>query len=103
MKCTCFALLTAVAASAMLCSQAAAQNLLADPGFETPALFTADGPPFVGGWEAVNGGAGTSAVNDSVSPRTGTMDAHLNITATNNSFAGVFQDVPVTAGALYTY
>jgi hypothetical protein len=103
MKCTCSALLTAVAVGAMLCSQAAAQNLLTDPSFENPALFTADGPPFVGSWEAFNGGAGTFAINDTLLPHSGARDAHLNITATDNSFAGLFQDVPVTAGVSYTY
>jgi MYXO-CTERM domain-containing protein len=103
MKYTRFVLSLALVASGVWCSQAAAQNLLTDPGFENPALFTADGPPFIGSWEAFNGGAGTFAVNDTLSPRSGTHDAHLNITATNNSFAGFFQDVPVTPGVLYTY
>lgn len=103
MKYTRFAFLVAILAIATCSRQAAAQNLLADPGFETPALFTADGPPFVGSWEAFNGGAGTFAINDTVSPRSGAMDAHLNITATSNSFAGIFQDVPVLAGLSYTF
>jgi len=30
-------------------SQASAQNLLANPGFESPITF--DGPPFIGSWE----------------------------------------------------
>src|SRR5262249_44615924 len=30
-------------------------------------------------------------------------DAHLNINATNNSFAGFFQDVPIIPGVSYTY
>jgi len=96
-------LLGSLVAIAISCPQATAQNLLTDPSFENPALFTADGPPFVGSWEAFNGGAGTFAVNDTLLPHSGSRDAHLNITATNNSFAGFFQDVPVTAGALYTY
>src|SRR3954468_7942561 len=103
MKCISCVLLGSLVAVAISCSQATAQNLLTDPSFENPALFTADGPPFVGSWEAFNGGAGTSAQNDTAAPRTGLRDAHLNITATNNSFAGMFQDVPVIAGVPYTY
>ncbi len=87
----------------MWCGRATAQNLLTDPSFENPALFTADGPPFVGSWEAFNGGAGTFSINDTLLPHSGARDAHLNITATDNSFAGFFQDVPVTAGVSYTY
>jgi hypothetical protein len=93
----------ALVAVAMCGRQATAQNLLTDPSFENPALYTADGPPFVGSYEAFNGGAGTFSINDTLSPRTGTRDAHLSIDATNNSFAGFFQDVPTTAGVLYTY
>src|SRR4051812_33603655 len=96
-------LLGSLVAIAISCPQATAQNLLTDPSFENPALFTADGPPFVGSWEAFSGGAGSSSINDPLSPRTGAREAHLNITATNNTFAGFFQDVPVTAGALYSY
>src|SRR4051812_29242373 len=96
-------LLGSLVAIAISCPQATAQNLLTDPSFENPALFTADGPPFVGSWEAFNGGAGTSAIDDTLSPRTGTHEAHLSIAATNNSFSGFFQDVPVTPGVLYTY
>src|SRR3954452_9887225 len=103
MKCICCGLFAAMVAVAVSCSQATAQNLLTDPSFENPALFTADGPPFVGSWEAFNGGAGTFAVNDTLLPHSGARDAHLNITATNNSFAGFFQEVPVTAGVPYTY
>jgi hypothetical protein len=70
----------------------AAQNLLANPGFEDP--LTSDGAPFVGFWEAFNGGAGASATNSSVMPRNGVMHADLSIVNTNNTFAGIFQDVP---------
>jgi hypothetical protein len=103
MKYTRFALLVALVAVAMWCPQATAQNLLVDPSFEVPALFTADGPPFIGSWEAFNGGAGTFSVNDALSPRTGLRDAHASINATNNSFAGFFQDVLVIPGVTYTY
>ena len=86
MKCARIALLAALTAGVSWCGRATAQNLLTDGSFENPALYTADGPPFVGSWEGFNGGAGTSSQNDAVSPRTGLRDAHLNITATNNSF-----------------
>lgn len=100
MKCTRLVLL---AAFCMAASHAAAQNLLTDGGFEDPSKFTSDGPPFVGSWEAFNGGAGTFSINDTSMPHSGARDAHLNITAVNNSFAGLFQDVAVTAGSTYTY
>src|SRR5580765_144641 len=73
-------------------SRASAVNLLANPGFESPV--TADGPPFVGSWEAFNGGAGSSSNNSTTTPRTGAQDLLLNIVNTDNTFAGAFQDVP---------
>jgi hypothetical protein len=103
MKCTCLAFITALFAIAMWCPQVAAQNLLVDPSFENPALFTADGPPFIGSWEAFNGGAGSASVSDSLMPHTGLMEAHPSIAATNNTFAGIFQDVVVIPGVSYTY
>ena len=45
---------------AIFADQGSAQNLLVNPGFEDP--ITSDGPPFVGFWEAFNGGGGASAV-----------------------------------------
>jgi hypothetical protein len=95
--------LAALMALGLATSQVSAQNLLTDPSFENPALYTQDGPPFVGSWEAFNGSAGSSSVDDTLSPRTGTHAAHLSINASNNDFAGFFQDVPVTAGQTYTY
>src|SRR5205085_6087400 len=91
MQFTRFALFVALIAAVSWCRQATAQNLLTDPSFENPALYAADGPPFVGSWEAFNGGAGSSSQNDTLAPRTGAREAHLNITATNNTFAGFFQ------------
>jgi hypothetical protein len=73
-------------------SQASAQNLLANPGFEDPITY--DGPPFVGSWEGFNQGPGSFAVNATVSPRTGLQHLDASIINTDNSFAGVFQDVP---------
>jgi hypothetical protein len=90
-------------ASVASCPHADAANLLVDPGFENPALYTTDGPPFVGSWEAFTGGASTFSVNDTLSPNSGARAAHLGITATNNTFAGFFQDVPITTGVSYTY
>src|SRR5262245_15751022 len=83
-------------------SQALAQNLLANPGFEDPV--TSDGYHFVGFWEAFNGGAVSSAHDSSHSPRSGVMDLLLSITNTDNTFAGAFQDVPgLVAGQQVTF
>ncbi len=87
-------------------SQASAQNLFANPGFEDPV--TSDGPPFVGFWEAVSGnfqgiGGSASSANGSVMPRTGDQHLDLNIVMDNAAFAGAFQDVSVSAGNIYTF
>lgn len=66
-------------------------NLLTNPGFEDPV--TMDGPPFVGFWEAFNGG-GAASFNSTVDPLSGLQHLELQITDTANSFAGAFQDVP---------
>lgn len=76
-------------------SQASAANLLANPGFEDPV--TSDGPPFVGSWEAFNGGGTASSNNSTITPRSGLQDLRLEIANSNNNFAGAFQDVPVVA------
>ena len=73
-------------------ASASAQNLLANGGFEDPV--TQDGPPFVGFWEAFNGGAGAGAGNSADSPRTGALSLNMNIQGVDNTFAGAFQDVP---------
>jgi len=97
-------LLASLAVVAVCGSRASAQNLLANPGFEDPTTFTQDGPPFVGSWEAFNGSANSFSIDDTVSPRTGTRDAHLSINASNNDFAGFFQDVAgLVPGDQYTY
>src|SRR5437899_6836634 len=44
MKYAQFALFVALTAAVSWCRQATAQNLLTDPSFENPALFTSDGP-----------------------------------------------------------
>src|SRR5262245_49532437 len=86
----------AIALVACARTGANAQNLLANPGFED--FITMDGPPFVGSWEAFNGGAGAFASNSSFSPRSGAQHAILFINNVDNTFAGIFQDVLVSPG-----
>ena len=81
--------------TALTAPRAAAQ-LLANGGFEQPV--TTDGAPFVGSWEAFNGGAGATAANATTNPRSGASHLALAITNTDNNFAGVYQDVPGLAG-----
>jgi hypothetical protein len=83
-------------------NQARAANLLANAGFENPV--TTDGYPFVGSWEAFNGGAGSSSNNSATTPRSGAMDLGVSILNTDNTFAGAFQDVPnLVAGQQVTF
>jgi hypothetical protein len=82
-------------------SRASAQNLFANPGFEDP--ITSDGPPFVGFWEGFSGGAGAFAANATTAPRSGAQHLELTINNTDNTFAGVFQDVVVTPGQAVTF
>ena len=101
MKVVYFPALVAIAVFALVAPQASA-NLLTNPGFEDPV--TSDGPPFVGFWEAFNGGAGASATNSAVMPRSGAMHLDVSIVNTNNTFAGAFQDVPnLLAGTSATF
>lgn len=95
-----FGLLALLALTLAPAPRAGAQNLLANPGFEDPVTY--DGAPFVGSWEAFSGGPGASAANAAANPRTGASHLDLNIANTDNTFAGVFQDVPVTPGRTYT-
>jgi len=96
-----FAAAVVVAVLALAATPAAAQ-LLANGGFEQPV--TTDGPPFVGSWEAFNGGTGASAVNSTTMPRSGAQHLALSINNTNDTFAGVFQDVPnLTPGTPVTF
>jgi hypothetical protein len=102
MKCTKIFSIIVAGLMMLASSHAIAQNLLANPSFEDPV--TTDGYPFVGSWEAFNGGAGTSAANSSTTPRSGAMDLRLAIANTDNTFAGAFQDVPgLTAGQQVTF
>ncbi len=82
-------------------SRASAQNLFANPGFEDP--ITSDGPPFVGFWEGFSGGGAAFAANATTAPRSGAQHLDLTITASDNNFAGVFQDVVVTPGQSVTF
>ncbi len=81
---------------------ASAHAQLANPGFEDD--ITTDGPPFVGSWEGFSSGAPNTGVgNSELGPRSGARHAALNIFGDDNSFTGVFQDAPVTAGTMYTF
>ena len=86
----------------LLASAQASANLLVDGGFESPITY--DGPPFVGSWEGFNGGGGASASNSTVQPRTGTQHLDLSISSTDNTFAGVAQEVAgLSPGTAYTF
>ena len=92
----------AVLAVLALAAAPASAEQLANGSFEAP--ITTDGAPFVGSWEAFNGGAGSQATNSSAMPRTGAQHLALSIANTDNTFAGVFQDVPnLTAGTPVTF
>jgi hypothetical protein len=100
MKLPGFLAAAALFVTALAASPASAQ-LLTNGGFEQPV--TTDGPPFVGSWEAFNGGAGSQAVNSTAMPRSGAQHLALSINGVDNTFAGVFQDVPnLTPGTLTT-
>jgi len=101
-----FHVLTAASVVALAATTATAQvNLLSNPGFEDP--ITRDGPPFIGSWEGFDGDgvAGTTAdaANSSAMPRTGAMHLALSIVNTDNTFAGVFQDIPLAPLAPVTF
>ena len=80
-----------------------AANLLVNPGFEDP--ITSDGPPFVGFWEAFNGGNTAVAQNSTLMPRhwqpvARTVDRRWG----SNTYAGAFQDVEgLTSGQVGTF
>jgi len=103
MKCNCCWMLAALVVAGMAGSQAAAQNQLVDGGFEDPLKYTSDGPPFVGFWEGFSAGAGSFSAHDTSMPLSGSGNAHLGIANVDNSFAGLFQDVPVVAGQIVTF
>ena len=94
---TTLATLLAVAVSAQY---AAAQNLVANPGFELPTSTTTS----MGNWFRFgSGGSGVSS-DSTVMPRTGTGHIDL-VTIGANQFAGVFQTLPVSVspGAAVTF
>jgi hypothetical protein len=95
MKWFCSSALALVAMIATTTAQAQT-NLLTDGGFEDPSKYTQDGDvtPFVGNWEAFDGDGVASSTHSTANPRTGTGNSNLNITNADNSFAGLFQDVP---------
>src|SRR5215470_14314544 len=75
---------------------------LVNGGFEDP--ITSDGPPFVGYWEGFSGGPGALAANSTAMPHSGAQNLLLSISNTDNTFAGVFQDVlGVTPGSDYSF
>ena len=96
MKCISFA-----AMGILVCALPSQAAILFNPGFEEPITY--DGPPFVGSWEGFSGGAGAAAFNSTAMPRSGAQHLTLLITNTDNTFAGAFQDVPVTGGEFYTF
>jgi len=101
MKLPKFHALTALVFLSLAASSDAAE-LVVNGGFENPV--TSDGAPFVGFWEAFNGGAGSSAANSTTLPRTGTQSLNVSIINANDTFAGVFQDIPfVIPGTGYIF
>lgn len=94
-----FALVAGLAAAT---TANAGVNLLANGSFEDDITF--DGPPFIGLWEGFSSGApGTATSQQTLMPRSGNRHVELSILGDDNSFAGVFQDVNVTAGDMYTF
>jgi uncharacterized protein (TIGR03382 family) len=95
------AALAALVLLAWAAPNASAQNRLVNPGFEAP--ITMDGPPFVGFWEGFSGGPGATVSNSTASPRSGTQNADLSIVNTDNTFAGLFQDIFIAPGNVVTF
>lgn len=84
---------------AVACAAPASANLLTNPGFET-APFVDDGSG-VGKWQPFGGtgiGLPTLSTIDSTMPLSGANNAHLQLDNIANQFAGLFQDVSVSAG-----
>jgi hypothetical protein len=91
----------AIATMAITGTQSAAQNLLVDPSFEGTIHY--DGAPFIGFWEGFNSSPASGAGFGTGAPRTGSQQATLLINDSSNQFAGVFQDVLVSAGSTVTF
>lgn len=80
----------------------AMSTVLAFPGFEGagPLVDTGNG---VGRWNPFSDGSpGNGFFVSSIAPRSGNESLRLEL-ANGNGFAGVFQDVPVTAGGEITF
>jgi len=87
---------------ALASGAAQGQNLFANPGFEDAITF--DGPPFVGFWEGFSAGGNAFAANSTTNPLSEMFHADISILGDDNSFAGVFQDVPgLAAGQEVTF
>ncbi len=95
--------MTALLLVATVCSQGQAVQL-GNAGFEDPV---AEGDaPFTGRWQPFSGdGFNLATATTSTSmPRTGAQSLDLTIAGLDNSFAGVFQDVPnLVAGTPATF
>lgn len=68
----------------------ASANLISNGGFEDP--ITANSFPYLGGWEAFSN-QGAAAGNSAFMPLTGSQSLELTIDGTQNTFAGVYQDI----------
>jgi len=101
MKCTRLVALVALVAIAANGSRAAAQNLLANPGFEDASLF--GGGSANGRWSTFNGNGMPGPNLDTTMPRTGLNDAHLNANNADNAFAGISQNVSAGPGDVLTF
>jgi len=91
---------------AMTATGASAQNLFGNASFEEPV--TPSNPTFFGVWESFSADNNQAegpdvARNSDVMPRTGAQHLELAIDNTANTFAGVFQDAPVTPGTEATF
>jgi hypothetical protein len=89
-----------MAAAVALTAPSAMANALGNPGFEDPVVE--GDPPFLGRWQPFAGGGATS-VRDTVDPMSGVGHMSLTINNANNTFAGIFQDVAVTAGQMVDF
>jgi hypothetical protein len=93
-------IVAALVTIALGASQAAAQNQLANPGFELPTTTTTS----MGNWFRFGSGAQGTSNDSTAMPHTGLGHIDL-VTAAANQFAGVFQllPVPVSPGQSVTF
>lgn len=80
-------LLVALVVSTLGASQAVAQNLLKNPGFEDPTVDTGSS---LGKWFRFGSGANGTSSESTTSPHSGARDISLT-TIGSNQFAGAFQ------------